>query len=78
MEVAALADAFGSLTGPAVLALLLVLVLRGDLVTRRSHEAVLDRCSEELAKVEKDRARWEQLGLEALTAAEVAVQGRPQ
>lgn len=73
MEVAQVAEGLGVLTGPAVLALIIVLMLRGDLVTRKSHDAVLGRCSEELEKVEHERERWRNVALEALNVTEAAV-----
>lgn len=72
-ELVTIGDAIGALTGPAVLALVIVLLLRGDLVTRRSHESILDRCSEELSKAEDDRDRWRDVALDSLQVTEAAV-----
>lgn len=72
-ELVSLGDALASLTAPAVLALIIVLILRGDLVTKRSHESILGRCSEELSKVEDDRDRWRDVALDALQVTEAAV-----
>lgn len=71
-------DAVGALTAPAVLALIIVLLLRGDMVTRRSHESIIERCSEELAKVERDRDRWRDVALDSLIVTEAAVGRKPR
>jgi hypothetical protein len=73
MDLAQVADGIGALSGAAVLALVLVLMLRGDLVTRKSHESILGRCSEELGKVERDRDRWRDRTMESLNLLEAAV-----
>ncbi len=72
-ELVSVGEALGALTGPAVLALIIVLLLRGDLVARRSHDAVVERCSDELAKVEHERERWRGVALDALNVTEAAV-----
>ena len=72
-ELVAIGEAIGALTGPAVLALIVVLLLRGDLVTRRSHESIMERCSEELSKAEADRDQWRDVALDALQVTEAAV-----
>lgn len=72
-EVVTWGEQLGALTGPAVLALLILLLLRGDLITKRSHDAVIDRCSNELAKVEAERERWRGVALDALNVTEAAV-----
>lgn len=52
---ASLADAIGALTGPAVLALVLMLLLRGDLTTRSTVRAL-----------EAERDAWRDLASEAI------------
>lgn len=71
--VAITAEQLAALGGTAVLALVVILLLRGDLVTRRGHEAVLARCDDELEKVESDRDRWRVVALDALNVTEAAV-----
>ena len=72
-ELVAIGEAIGALTGPAVLALIVVLLLRGDLVTRRSHESIMERCVEELAKAESDRDQWREVAWDALHVTEAAM-----
>ena len=71
--VAITAEQLAALGGTAVLALVVILLLRGDLVTRRGHQAVLERCDDELVKVEHDRDRWRVVALDALNVTEAAV-----
>lgn len=61
-ELASLAESIAALTGPAVLALVLVLLLTGHLVTRG-----------QLRELERDRDTWQRIALQAIDLGEAAV-----
>lgn len=61
-ETAALADSLAALTGPAVLALVLILLLTGHLVTRG-----------QLRELQGDRDTWQRIALQAIDLGEAAV-----
>lgn len=79
-----LADALSALPTAGVLAFLVILMLRGDIVTKknfaavtsaleRSHKAVVSRCSDELAKAEQRETEWRTLAMDAMNVTEAAV-----
>jgi hypothetical protein len=67
-----LVDALAALPTTGVLAFVVILMLRGDLIPRRSHDALLERCSEELAKSELRVEEWRDLAMDALNVTEAA------
>ena len=67
------AEQLAALGSTGVLALVVVLLLRGDIVTRKAHESMLERCDEELRKMEDDRDRWQSVALNALDVTEAAL-----
>jgi hypothetical protein len=79
-----LADALSALPTAGVLAFVVILMLRGDLVPKKnynavtaamkeSHKAVVARCSDELAKAEQRESEWRVLAMDAMNVTEAAV-----
>lgn len=68
-----LADALSALPTAGVLAFVVILMLRGDLIPRKAHEAVVGRCSVELEKAEQREVEWRSLAMDAINVTEAAV-----
>ena len=66
-------EQLAALGGTGVLAFVVILLLRGDLVPRWSHERVVKALEREVGAAERDRERWERIAMDALDVTEAAV-----